>query len=60
MVVTPTIETFLTAKFFQRYHYHKLHKVFSKFYRRHSELIGDHIAGLKKSATVFYGDAVYK
>ena len=47
----------LTAKLLQQgYRYHKLRKTFSKFYRRHYELILRE--GL--SELEFYGDLVYK
>ena len=58
---------FLTAKFLkQGYRYHKIRKVFSKFYHRHSELIVKYHIGLKTplhqgiSELIFYGDLVYK
>ena len=53
----------LTAK---RYRYHKLRKAFSKFYRRHHELVSKFNVGLKSllyqglSEPEFYGDLVYK
>ena len=54
---------FLTAKLLnQGYRYHKLPKVFSKFYRIHSELIVKYNIGLKNSSAtgifepVFYAD----
>ena len=57
---------FLTAKLFkQGYRYHKLGKAFSKFYRRHFELIKYHVS-LKKLMQQgicnpeFYVDLVYK
>ena len=59
----------LTAKLLkQGYQYHKLRKVFSKFYRRHYELISKFNVGLKSllhqglSEPEFYGDlhVVYK
>ena len=46
--------------------YHKLRKAFSKFYRRHYELISKFNVGLKSllhqglSGPEFYGDLVYK
>ena len=46
--------------------YHKLRKAFSKFYRRHYELISKFNVGLKSllhqglSEPEFYGDLVYK
>ena len=48
------------------YRYHKLRKTFSKFYRRHYELISKYNVGLKTllseglSEPEFYGDLVYK
>ena len=57
----------LTAKLLQQgYRYHKLRKTFSKFYRRHYELISKFNVGLKPllhqglSEPEFYGDLVYK
>ena len=57
----------LTAKLLkQGYRYHKLRKAFSKFYRRHYELISKFNVGLKSllhqslSESEFYGDLVYK
>ena len=57
----------LTAKLLQQgYRYHKLRKTFSKFYRRHYELVSKFNVGLKPllhqglSETEFYGDLVYK
>ena len=57
----------LTAKLLhQGYRYHKLRKTFSKFYRRHYELISKYNVGLKTllnealSEPEFYGDFVYK
>ena len=57
----------LTAKLLKRgYRYHKLRKAFSKFYRRHYELISKVNVGLKSllhqglSEPEFYGDLVYK
>ena len=56
----------LTAKLLQQgYRYHKLRKTFSKFYRRHYELISKYKVGLKTllneglSEPEFYGDLVY-
>ena len=58
---------FLTAKLLkQGYRYHKLRKAFSKFYRRHFELIVKYHVSLKKLMQKgicnpeFYGDLVYK
>ena len=57
----------LTAKpLKQCYRYHKLRKTFSKFYRRHCNLVSKFNAGLKsllKQGLLepeFYGDLVYK
>ena len=57
----------LTAKLLkQGYRYHKLRKAFSKFYRRHYELISKFNVGLQSllhqglSEPEFYGDLVYK
>ena len=50
----------------QGYRYHKLRKTFSKFYRRHFELVSKFSVGLKTllhqglSEPEFYGDLVYK
>ena len=57
----------LTAKLLQQgYRYHKFRKTFSKFYRRHYELVSKYNVGLKTllhqglSDQEFYGDLVYK
>ena len=57
----------LTAKLLQQgYPYQKLRKTFSKFYRRHYELVSKFNIGLKTllhqglSEPEFYGDLVYK
>ena len=57
----------LTTKLLsQGYRYHKLHKTFSKFYRRHSGLVNKYNVSLRKllqqgiSAPEFYGDLVYR
>ena len=62
-----TRNTCLTAKLLkQGYQYHKLRKAFSKFYRRHYELISKFNVGFKSllhqglSESEFYGDLVYK
>ena len=54
--------TVLTAKLLrQGYRYHKLHKAFSKFYRRHFDLVSKYNVGLKTLLLPeFYGDLVYK
>ena len=50
----------------QGYRYNKLRKAFSKFYRRHSDLVSKFNVGLKSllqqglSEPEFYGDLVYK
>ena len=50
----------------QGYRYHKLTEAFSKFYRRHHELVSNFSVGLKSlvlkglSEPEFYGDLVYK
>ena len=57
----------LAAKFLrQGYRYFKLHKAFSKFYRRHSALVKKYNVSLKTllqqglSEPEFYGDLVYR
>ena len=57
----------LTAKLLQQgCRYHKLRKAFSKFYRRHFELVSKYNIGLRSllqqglSEPEFYGDLVYK
>ena len=57
----------LTTKLLQQgYRYHKLRKTFSKFYRRHYELVSKFNVGLKTllhqdlSEPEFYGDLVNK
>ena len=57
----------LTAKLFrQGYRYHKIRKAFSKFYRRHFDIVSKYNVGLKTllleglSEPEFYGDLVYK
>ena len=57
----------LTAKLLrQGYHYFKLRKAFSKFYRRHSALLENYSVSLKTllqqgiTEPEFYGDLVYK
>ena len=57
----------LTAKLLrQGYRYFKLHKTFSKFYRRHSALLEKYSVSLKTllqqgiSEPEFYGDLVYR
>ena len=50
----------------QAYEYHKLHKTYSKFYRRYYDLISKFQVGLKSLLRhgllepEFYGDLVYK
>ena len=59
-----TCNKLLTAKLLnQGYRYHKLRKAFSKFYRRHSDLVSKFNVGLKsllQQELEFYGDLVYK
>ena len=57
----------LTAKLLrQGYGYHKIRKAFSKFYRRHFDIVSKYNVGLKTlllqglSEPEFYGDMVYK
>ena len=57
----------LTQNFLKQcYQYHKLHKTFSKFYRRYYNLISKFQDGLKSllrhglSKPAFYGDLVYE
>ena len=57
----------LTAKLLrQGYRYHKIRKTFSKFYRRHFDIVFKYNVGLKTllleglSEPEFYGDLVYK
>ena len=57
----------LTSKLLrQGYRYHKLRKAFSKFYRRHFDIVSKYNVGLKTlllqglSEPEFYGDLVYK
>ena len=63
MLQTSTLEINVLQ---QGYRYHKLRKTFSKFYRRHYELISKYKFGLKTllseglSEPEFYGDLVYR
>ena len=57
----------LTVRLLQKgYRYHKFRKTFSKFYRRHYELVSKFSVGLKTllhqglSEPEFYGDLIYK
>ena len=67
MLMTSTTETiFLTSKLLkQGYRYHKILKLFSKFYYRHSELIVKYNIFKKNSfatkhiRTCIYGDFAY-
>ena len=56
--------TALTVKLLKHgYRYHKLRKAFSKFYRRHSELVAKYDVNLRQqgiSEPEFYGDLVYR
>ena len=67
LTVIKSIKKTFTAKLLQQgYRYHKLRKTFSKFYRRHYELVSKFNVGLKThlhqglSEPEFYGDLVYK
>ena len=67
MLRTSTWKNCLTAKLFQQgYRCHKLRKSFSKFYRRHYELISKFNVGTKAllheglSEPEFYDDLIYK
>ena len=62
-----TRDKVLTAKLLrQGYRYHKIRKAFSKFYRRHFDIVSKYNVGLKRllqeglSKPEFYGDLVYK
>ena len=62
-----TCNKVLTAKLLrQELRYHKIHKAFSKFYRRHFDIVSKYNVGLKTlllqglSEPEFYGDLVYK
>ena len=57
----------LTAKLLrQEYRYHKIRKAFSKFYRRHFDIVSKYNVGLKTrllqglSEPEFYGNLMYK
>ena len=57
----------LTAKLLRQiYRYYKIRKAFSKFYRRHFDILSKYKIGLKTllleglSEPEFYGDLVYK
>ena len=62
-----TRKNVLTAKLLkQGYRYHIIRKAFSKFYRRHFDIVSIYYVGLKTlflqglSEPEFYGDMVYK
>ena len=63
--VSSHVADFNARNFQQGYRYHKLQKTFSKFYRRHYELVSKFNVGLKTllhqglSEPEFYGDLVY-
>ena len=66
MFLTNTRNKLLTAKRLNPgYRYHELRKAFSKFYRRHFDLVSKFSVGLKSllqqglSKPEFYGDLVY-
>ena len=63
----PKVRSTSAAKLFkQSYRYHQLRKVFSKFYRRHSDLVEKYNVSLRKllqqgiSELECYGDLVYR
>ena len=65
-LISKTRNKSLTASLLQQgYRYHKLRKTFSKFYRRHYELVSKFNVGLKTllhqgiSEPEFYGDLVH-
>ena len=67
LLISIIVTNSLTAKLLKQGHrYHKLRKAFSKFYRRHFELIENYHVSLKKLIQQgicnpeFYGDLVYK
>ena len=67
LISMPVIKVYCqTSPTEQGYRYHKLRKTFSKFYRRHYELVSKFSVGLKThlhqglSEPEFYGDLVYK
>ena len=66
LISMPVIKSFIAKLLQQGYRYHKLRKTFSKFYRRHYELVSKFNVGLKTllhqglSEPEFYGDLVYK
>ena len=67
ILVTLTAVKAFTGKLLrQSYRYFKLHKAFSKFYRRHSALVEKYSVSLKTllqqgiSEPEFYGDLVYR
>ena len=66
-LISMPVKKSLTAKLLQQgYRYHKLRKTFSKFYRRHYELVSKFNVRLKAllhqglSEPEFYGDLVYR
>ena len=66
IVALPGLFSYLFFFLNQGYRYHKLRKAFSKFYRRHSDLVSKFNVGLKfllqqgLAEPEFYGDLVYK
>ena len=67
MTLILVIRFFLTAKLLrQGYKYHKIHKAFSKFYRRHFDIVSKFNVGLKTlllqghKQHEFYENLVYK
>ena len=66
-VMLMTLILVITAKLLrQGYRYYKLRKAFSKFYRRHFDIVSKYNVGLKTlllqglSEPEFYGDLVYQ
>ena len=66
LVPLPVLQLLTARLLNQGYWYDKLRKAFSKFYRRHSDLVSKVNVGLKSllqqglSEPEFYGDLVYK
>ena len=65
-LISMLVKRSLTAKLLQQgYRYQNFRKAFSKFYRRHFELVSKYNTGLRSlleglSEPEFYGDLVYK
>ena len=65
--VTSLTTSVSTMRFLRQwYRYHKIRKAFSKFYRRHFDIVSKYKVGLKTlllqglSEPEFFGDLVYK